>query len=54
MLFDLLAQRANEQPNKVAVMGERRSLTYAALFRNAGQFAGYLRRVDDGFFYPRV
>jgi len=42
MLFDLLAKRANEQPNNVAVMGERSSLTYAALFREAGQFAGYL------------
>ena len=42
MLFELLAARATEHPNKVAVMGEHRSLTYAALYREAGRFALYL------------
>lgn len=43
MLYQLLAERAAQYPNKKAVVGETRALTYAELHAEAEKIAGYLQ-----------
>jgi long-chain acyl-CoA synthetase len=46
MLFQLLAQKASERPTKPAVVGERRTLTYGQLYREAANTAAYLQSLE--------
>ena len=45
MLFDLLSENARTHPDKIAVVGERKSLTYSQLHREASCLALSLEKL---------
>ena len=43
MLFQLLTEKASQYPNKAALIGESRTLTYRELYTEAANIAVYLQ-----------